>query len=675
MDSILLTVIGFATAALTVYMLRRRQFMRSPLVSIMVSMAVFMLTNVALRAAVAHFAPTGMHLGVVPIWPLGAAVALVGAWVWLGKSLRGKDLLRNGWFKFFAVLVSYLVLNAIVVAAAHQIRPSIQWTDLFGYSIVGAMGAGLLAGLVNAFRTGVENRRLANQGVKFYRGLPLTAESYEGMGGGGMMARWKPRVRSEEKGKITFANVGGCTEAKIEIQEVVEFLKDPTSFNEFGGRPPKGILLTGDPGNGKTLLAKAVAGEAGVPFYEMAGSDFVEKYVGVGPSRIRDTFAKAAKDKAAIIFIDELDALAAARSADGTGNREYENTLNAFLVEMDGMSSSSNVVVLGATNRPDILDPAVVRPGRFDRAIDVDKPDVAGRIEIFKIHMQNKPLADDVAISLLADRTAGYSGAEIMSACNEAAIVAARRYRKAVESAAAANLSPAIIADIPKVISLHDCDEGLDRAKYGPARESRARAMTAQEKANSAWHELGHAALSQHFGQPVEKITILPRGKAGAYVITSLTKGGEASTYDDKQLRARICVILGGRAATEVFLKRTDTGPADDLTQANRLARSMVVDLGMSDDVGLISSCTMGIARGPRQAVTFGPALLDKIDAAVHKIVEECRQEARTLLEQTYRARVEAIFPLLIKKETLLAPQWQEAWQSAAGASSEPVSA
>lgn len=681
MNISLFSILGFAAALLTVYKLRSRSFMQTPGISILVSLGVFIGMNMLFGALEHLFAANGVRTR-FPILPVLLGTATLVGGFFLVKRIRNSgwpslrlptlpSILESTRARVFAFLLGYAAISSIVIVVIHHLKGT-PWSDLIAFSFLGLLCCGFIAMVINGIMVGIETRRLGAQGVPMYRGLPITAESYEAMG---VRPPFQPRtVDTKKNGKVTFADVGGCTEAKVELEEIIDFLKNPQQFSDFGGRPPKGILLTGDPGNGKTLLAKAVAGEAGVPFYEMAGSDFVEKFVGVGPSRIRDTFSKAGKDPAAIIFIDELDALAAARSADGTGNREYENTLNAFLVEMDGMSSTSNVIVMGATNRPDILDSAVVRPGRFDRTIEVDKPDLAGRIQIFKIHMANKPLAPDVDINILADRTAGYSGAEIMSACNESAIMGARRYKTAVEKANKSGLSAAAIRDIPKVISLRDCDEGLDRAKYGPASESRARAMTAEDKANSTWHELGHAVIAQHFGQAVEKITILPRGKAAAYVLSSPTKGGQATSYDEKQLRGRICMLLGGRLATEIFLGQKDTGPVDDLTQVNKLARAMVVDYGMSEEVGLISSCTQGASRGNRTAATFGPTMLDEIDKAVRKLIAECKTEARELLEKTHRGRMENLFSVLLKKETLVGPEWKSAWD-AAGTATEATAA
>ncbi len=388
-------------------------------------------------------------------------------------------------------------------------------------------------------------------------------------GGGNQMNFGKAKIKQleDEKRKTTFADVAGADEEKEELRELVDFLKDPTKFSVLGARIPKGVLLVGPPGTGKTLLARAVAGEAGVPFFSISGSDFVEMFVGVGASRVRDLFDKAKKNHPCIIFIDEIDAVGRQRGAGlGGGHDEREQTLNQLLVEMDGFGANEGVIMIAATNRPDILDPALMRPGRFDRQVTVGYPDVKGREEILMVHAKGKPLAPDVELSTIAKTTAGFTGADLENLLNESALLAARRSRKA--------------------ITMQEIEEASIKVVVGP--EKKSRVMNAKEKKLTAFHEAGHA-LTSYFCKtqdPVHQISIIPTGLAGGYTMNLPTE--DKSYQSREEMKERIVVMLGGRVAEALVLDDISTGASNDIQQATKLARAMVTKYGMSDKLGPI---------------------------------------------------------------------------------------
>ena len=465
------------------------------------------------------------------------------------------------------------------------------------------------------------------------------------MGGGRMMNFGKSRVRLmvSDKKKVTFADVAGADEAKQELEEVVEFLKTPDKFNELGARIPKGVLLFGPPGTGKTLLAKAVAGEAGVQFFTISGSDFVEMFVGVGASRVRDLF-KTAKEKApCIIFIDEIDAVGRARGRNNNlgGNDERENTLNQLLTEMDGFEGNSGVIILAATNRPDVLDPALLRPGRFDRQIVVDKPDVRGREAILKVHTKGKPVADDVDLDVLARRTPGFTGADLSNLVNEAALLAARRDKKK--------------------ITMAEMEEAIERVLAGPERKSHV--MTDEEKRLTAYHEGGHTlvGLLLEHADPVHKVTIIPRGRAGGYML-SLPK--EDRSYRTRsELIDRIKVALGGRVAEEVVLGEISTGASSDIQQATRIIRSMIMEYGMSDAIGPIAygeeNHQVFLGRDLNRERNYSEEIAGEIDREVRRYIEEAYEACRTIIVEN-RDKLDLIAKELLERETLSAAELEE---------------
>ena len=457
------------------------------------------------------------------------------------------------------------------------------------------------------------------------------------MGGGRMMNFGKSRVRLmvSDKKKVTFADVAGADEAKQELEEVVEFLKTPDKFNELGARIPKGVLLFGPPGTGKTLLAKAVAGEAGVQFFTISGSDFVEMFVGVGASRVRDLFEQAKKAAPCIVFIDEIDAVGRQRGAGlGGGHDEREQTLNQLLVEMDGFASNEGIIIIAATNRPDVLDPALLRPGRFDRQIVVDKPDVRGREAILKVHTKGKPVADDVDLDVLARRTPGFTGADLSNLVNEAALLAARRDKKK--------------------ITMAEMEEAIERVLAGPERKSHV--MTDEEKRLTAYHEGGHTlvGLLLEHADPVHKVTIIPRGRAGGYML-SLPK--EDRSYRTRsELIDRIKVALGGRVAEEVVLGEISTGASSDIQQATRIIRSMIMEYGMSDAIGPIAygeeNHQVFLGRDLNRERNYSEEIAGEIDREVRRYIEEAYEACRTIIVEN-RDKLDLIAKELLERETL----------------------
>ncbi|SHE31037.1 membrane protease FtsH catalytic subunit [Desulfacinum infernum DSM 9756] len=458
------------------------------------------------------------------------------------------------------------------------------------------------------------------------------------MGGGKAMSFGKSRARllSEDARKVTFNDVAGIDEAKEELQEVVEFLKDPKKFTRLGGRIPKGVLLVGAPGTGKTLLARAIAGEAGVPFFSISGSDFVEMFVGVGASRVRDLFMQGKKFAPCIIFIDEIDAVGRHRGAGlGGGHDEREQTLNQLLVEMDGFESNEGVILISATNRPDVLDPALLRPGRFDRQVVVPVPDIRGREGILAVHLRGKPLADDVDIKTLAKGTPGFSGADLENLVNEAALLAARHNKDKIEMA--------------------DFEEAKDKVMMGLERKSMI--LSDEEKRTTAYHEAGHALVARMLPgtDPVHKVTIIPRGRALG--LTQQLPQDERHTYPKEYLLSTIAILMGGRAAEEVAFQQQTTGASNDIERATQLARRMVCEWGMSDRMGPLSFGKMEdqVFLG-REIVQHHKDYSEKtaiqIDQEVRRIVEENYAKAKNILEE-HRDILNAMASALLEKETL----------------------
>lgn len=462
------------------------------------------------------------------------------------------------------------------------------------------------------------------------------------MGGSGtnsIMNFNKSPARRADNSKVRFADVAGCDEEKAEMVELVEYLKDPKKFTKYGARLPKGVLLIGPPGTGKTLLAKAVAGEAGAPFFSISGSDFVEMYVGVGAGRVRDLFAQAKAAAPCLIFIDEIDAVGRQRGAGlGGGNDEREQTLNQLLVEMDGFEPNSGILVIAATNRDDVLDPALRRAGRFDRTITVSLPDKAGRAAIFRVHARNKKLDPNIDFDALAKRTVGFSGADIDNVLNEAAILAVRGNKENIGTA--------------------EIDEAIDRRISGPAKSSKG--LSEKERKQVAYHEAGHAVIGINLphSDKVQKITIVPRGNTGGHVL--MTPEDDRFLLTKKELLARITGLLGGRTSEEIFFEDVSTGASNDIQEATRLARLMVTEFGMSD-LGPIQyeRDTGSVFLGRDYASTqknFSTQVAYEIDKAVREIIEQAHDEARKLLEKK-KDQVILIAETLLDKETITAEE------------------
>ena len=433
--------------------------------------------------------------------------------------------------------------------------------------------------------------------------------------------------------KVRFSDVAGAEEEKQELQEIVDFLKHPKKYTDIGARIPRGVLLVGPPGTGKTLFAKAVAGEANVPFFSISGSDFVEMFVGVGASRVRDLFEQAQKNMPCIIFIDEIDAVGRQRGAGlGGGNDEREQTLNQLLVQMDGFEASSSIIVMAATNRADILDPALMRPGRFDRQIYVNVPDVKGREEIFKVHSRNKPLASDVNFKSLARLTVGFTGADIENVLNESAILAARDNRK--------------------LITMKDISEAVNKVEAGPAKKSRL--VTETDKRITAYHESGHAIIAKRLGNnTVHEVTIIPRGQAGGFTI-SLPATDDAY-MTKKKLLDRITELLGGRAAEEIVIHDISTGASNDIQRASQIARKMVTEWGMSDSIGnmyLGASEEVFLGRDYQQQLNYSEEVAAKIDEEIKTIIDNQYQEALSILREN-RSIMDEMVKALYEKETI----------------------
>ena len=450
--------------------------------------------------------------------------------------------------------------------------------------------------------------------------------------------RSRARMVTGEQVKVTFKDVAGIDEAKEELQEVIEFLRDPQKFTKLGGRIPKGVLLIGPPGTGKTLLAKAIAGEAGVPFFSISGSDFVEMFVGVGAARVRDLFSQAKKNAPCIIFIDEIDAVGRHRGAGlGGGHDEREQTLNQLLVEMDGFEGNEGIIVVAATNRPDILDPALLRPGRFDRQVVVPAPDVKGRESILQVHTRRIPLAPDVDLSVLARSTPGFTGADLENLVNEAALIAARRGKNQVE--------------------MEDFEEAKDKILMG--RERKSAVISEEERRITAYHEAGHTMVAKLLPgtDPVHKVTIVPRGQALG--LTQQLPLDERHTYPKEYLLKRLMILLGGRAAEEIVFNECTTGAGNDIERATELARRMVCEWGMSDNLGPVAfgqrQGHIFLGKEITQVKDYSEATAIAIDNEVRRIVLECYQKAKKLLEDNLEL-LHKLANALLEEETLDGP-------------------
>jgi cell division protease FtsH len=460
-----------------------------------------------------------------------------------------------------------------------------------------------------------------------------------GKGGAFSFGKSKARMLDENTNQITFADVAGCDEAKEEVSELVEFLRDPSKFQKLGGRIPRGVLMVGSPGTGKTLLAKAIAGEAKVPFFTISGSDFVEMFVGVGAARVRDMFEQAKKHAPCIIFIDEIDAVGRQRGAGlGGGNDEREQTLNQLLVEMDGFEATAGVIVIAATNRPDVLDPALMRPGRFDRQVVVPLPDIRGREQILLVHMRKVPVSTDVKADIIARGTPGFSGADLANLVNEAALFAARANKR--------------------VVDMDDFERAKDKIMMGA--ERRSMIMPEEERRNTAYHESGHAVVAKLLPKtdPVHKVTIIPRGRALGVTMQLPTE--DRYSMDRERILSTIAVLFGGRIAEEVFMHQMTTGASNDFQRATDLARRMVTQWGMSEELGTMvygeEEGEVFLGRSITTHKNVSEDTMRKVDAEVRRIIDEQYNRARRLIEDN-RDKIEVMTATLLKWETIDADQ------------------
>ncbi|HZM44788.1 MAG TPA: ATP-dependent zinc metalloprotease FtsH [Burkholderiales bacterium] len=510
-------------------------------------------------------------------------------------------------------LVSDLLKNGVIIEAKPEEEPSL---------------------LMNIFVSWFPMLLLIGVWIFFMRQM-------QGGGRGGAFSFGKSRARmlDESNNTITFADVAGCEEAKEEVAELVEFLRDPSKFQKLGGRIPRGVLMVGNPGTGKTLLAKAIAGEAKVPFFSISGSDFVEMFVGVGAARVRDMFEQAKKHSPCIVFIDEIDAVGRQRGAGlGGGNDEREQTLNQLLVEMDGFETNSGVIVIAATNRPDVLDPALLRPGRFDRQVVVPLPDIRGREQILLVHMRKVPMAPDVKADIIARGTPGFSGADLANLVNEAALFAARGSKRLVD--------------------MDDFERAKDKVIMGA--ERRSIVMPEYERRNTAYHESGHALVARLSPKtdPVHKVTIIPRGRALG--VTMQLPEHDRYSMDREQILQNIGVLFGGRIAEEVFMGQMTTGASNDFERATELARNMVTRWGMSDELGPMvygeNEGEVFLGRSVTMHKNVSDTTMQKVDAEIRRIVDQQYQHARKLIEDN-RDKVEAMAKALLEWETLDAEQ------------------
>ena len=456
-------------------------------------------------------------------------------------------------------------------------------------------------------------------------------------GGGAMQfGKSKAKLANEDIfNKVTFNDVAGIDEVREELQEIIDFLKNPAKFTRFGAKIPKGVMLSGEPGTGKTLVSKAVAGEAGVPFYSISGSEFVELYVGVGASRVRDLFDRAKKTAPCILFIDEIDAVGRQRGAGlGGGHDEREQTLNQLLVEMDGINNNEAIIVMAATNRPDVLDSALLRPGRFDRQIVITPPDVRGREAIINIHAKGKPLADDVDLSIIAKRTPGFTGADLANVMNEAALLAVRKNENK--------------------ISMESLEQAIEREIAGP--EKKSKVMTDKERKLVAYHETGHAVTAYYLegADPVHKISIIPRGYAGGYTITLPDEDKNYATKTD--MLNHVCLLLGGRVAEEIEIGDISTGASNDLEKATAIIKNMITVYGMSDEIGLLNYGSKGgevfLGRDFAKEKNYSEEVAAKIDSTAKKYMDMCHERTRMILTE-HRDKLTKVAELLMDKEVI----------------------
>jgi cell division protease FtsH len=456
-----------------------------------------------------------------------------------------------------------------------------------------------------------------------------------GIGGVFSFGRSRAKMIDPKENSIRFTDVAGCEEAKFEVMEIVDYLKDPTKYQNLGGRVPKGVLLSGSPGTGKTLLAKAIAGEANVPFFSISGSDFVEMFVGVGASRVRDLFEQAKRSAPAIIFIDEIDAVGRQRGAGvGGGNDEREQTLNQMLVEMDGFETHTTVIIIAATNRPDVLDPALTRPGRFDRQIVVPLPDIKGRQQILQVHIRKVPLATDVDNHIIARGTPGFSGADLANLVNEAALFAARRNKKLVD--------------------MKDFEDAKDKIIMGAERKSMV--MKEEDRRNTAYHESGHTVVAKLLpnADPVHKVTIIPRGRALG--VTMQLPEEDRYSYTKDYLMDQIAILFGGRVAEELFMHQITTGASNDFERATDLARKIVTRFGMSDEMGTVvygeNESEIFLGRSVTTHKNVSEFTMQKIDETIRNIIDKQYNLAKKLLSEN-RDKVEMMAKMLMERETI----------------------
>jgi cell division protease FtsH len=510
-------------------------------------------------------------------------------------------------------LVSDLLKNGVIVEAKPEEEPSL---------------------LMNIFVSWFPMLLLIGVWIFFMRQM-------QGGGRGGAFSFGKSRARmlDESNNTVTFADVAGCEEAKEEVAELVEFLRDPSKFQKLGGRIPRGVLMVGNPGTGKTLLARAIAGEAKVPFFSISGSDFVEMFVGVGAARVRDMFEQAKKHSPCIVFIDEIDAVGRQRGAGlGGGNDEREQTLNQLLVEMDGFEANSGVIVIAATNRPDVLDPALLRPGRFDRQVVVPLPDIRGREQILQVHMRKVPVAPDVRPDILARGTPGFSGADLANLVNEAALFAARANKRLVD--------------------MDDFERAKDKIIMGA--ERRSIVMPEHERKNTAYHESGHAVVARCLSRtdPVHKVTIIPRGRALG--VTMQLPAEDRYSMDREQILQNISVLFGGRIAEEIFMNQMTTGASNDFERATEMARNMVMRWGMSESMGPMvygeNEGEVFLGRSITTHKNVSESTLQQVDGEIRRIVDQQYALARKLIEDN-REKVEVMAKALLEWETIDAEQ------------------